>query len=148
MHSLSRLMGLDVGESRIGVALSDPLNFFAIPSCTVEQRGKAAFRELITIAEANKVSTIVIGLPYELDGSIGTQAQKVMEFADKLKNRLRSHPILNKTSIEMCDERLTTTQAEKIIAGSKLKNAKRSAALDQIAASLILDSFIALSLKK
>ena len=137
-----RVIALDVGDVRIGVALSDPLNHYAMPHCTIERKGRAIFKELQEIALNNNVGTIVVGLPAELDGTIGAQAKKVQAFAKQLEKALSREPQLNGLSIVMCDERLTTAEAERVIAGSKLKNAERSALLDRIAAALILESFL------
>jgi putative holliday junction resolvase len=137
-----RTIALDVGDARVGVAMSDPSGQFAQPHSTIERKGKAVFRDILAIVESCSVKRIVIGLPYELSGAVGEQAEKVQSFADELAKRLAQKPQLKAVNIAFWDERLTTAQAERIIAGSKLKNRARSALLDRVSAALILESFL------
>jgi putative holliday junction resolvase len=137
-----RTMALDVGDARVGVAMSDPTGQFVSPHSTIERKGKAVFRDILAIVASCSARRIVIGLPYELSGALGEQAEKVHAFADELAKRLAQKPEFKAVSIAFWDERLTTAQAERIIAGSKLKNRDRSALLDRVSAALILESFL------
>ena len=140
MEQLRRTMALDVGEARVGIALSDPLGLFAQPLCTIERKSGQLFENLIIIVKEHNVKTIVIGYPYELDGSVGLQAKKVELFSNELKNII--------SILETCptivywDERFTSAQAEHLIMGSRLKNQDRRKALDKIAAAIILESYL------
>lgn len=138
-----RSMGLDVGDKRIGIALSDPLGMFALPHSTIDHEGSRALEEIITVMLANSVNTVVIGLPKELNGNIGPQAEKVKTFLESLTKRLEQHPELSTTKTVLWDERLTSVQAERMIAGSGLKNRKRREALDRVSAAIILEGYLA-----
>lgn len=142
MSVCSRLMGLDVGDVRIGVALTDPAGILAMPHSNINASGNRAINEIIQLVRDKQVSQIVIGLPLELSGQVGTQAKKVQEFSEKLKIALSNNSLLNDIKIHYVDERLTSAQAERVVAGSGLKNKDRRQALDKIAATLILETHI------
>lgn len=135
-------MALDVGDARIGVALSDPLGMTAQPLCTLEQKGGKAVTDLIALLKTHDVGILVVGMPYELDGTSGEQAKKVDNFLSRLKKNLKTVPELEALQIKMLDERFTSQQAERALIGSKLKNRERSAAQDRIAAALILEGYL------
>ncbi len=135
------MLGLDVGDARIGVAISDPLGMFAQPLVSLERKNELAVSEVVKLVEEHAVSIVVIGLPLELNGNEGEQAKKVKTFAAKLKGGLEQSPA-NQTNLFFWDERLTTVQAERVIAGSGLKNRARREALDRISAAIILESFL------
>ncbi len=132
----------------MGIALSDPCNSYAMPHSTLERKGRSIYGNIVAVAESNNIGSIVVGLPYELDGAIGDQAEKVLVFIEELKKRLVGKPQLRDIPVEIFDERMTTAQAEKLIQGTRLKNKDKSAALDQVAAALILDAFLAFSKMK
>lgn len=129
-----RLIGLDVGERRIGVALSDPLGKTAQPLETVA-RDDASVRWLADLVGETGAETIVVGLPLLLDGSEGKQAGLVRQFADELARAVE-------VPVVFTDERLTTRQAEGVLASGKVKRGKRREATDRIAAALILRSYM------
>ena len=136
-------MALDVGDARIGVALSDALRMFAHPHSAVERTSeKKALAEILELVTKEDVSEIIVGVPHELSGAVGEQAKKVLVFIESLKAALIANPSLSDVQVKLWDERLTTAQAEKIIMGSKLKNRERSRALDRISAALILESYL------
>lgn len=142
--AMKRFMGLDVGDARIGVALSDPLGLTAQPYTTVDRRGGREISEFSRIVAKEDVGVIVIGLPLELSGEAGPQAEKVRLFAEHLERSLqRSEEISQKPKIELWDERLTTVEAERVIRGSGLKDRERRATLDRISAAVILASYLA-----
>ena len=134
---MPRILGLDVGEKTIGVALSDETETLAFPGTTIlrhesKKRDMAILRQLIA---DNAVNAIVVGLPLMLDDSEGVQAQKVRDFVAVLRNSVR-------ISIIFQDERLTTFEAEQmqIAAGVRPENRKKT--VDSIAASLILQTYL------
>lgn len=135
-------MGLDVGDVRIGVALTDPTCTLAMPHSNINASGNRAINEIIQLAREKQVSQIVIGLPLELSGKVGPQAKKVQEFSEKLKTALSNDSLLNSVKIHYVDERLTSAQAERVVSGSGLKNKDRRQALDKIAAALILETHL------
>jgi putative Holliday junction resolvase len=140
--NLNRILALDVGDARIGVALSDPLGNFAQPWSSVENSGKAAHKEIVRLIRENQVQTVVCGLPIELDGGEGPQAEKVRKFGTKLENIFKSNKDLHHCSLLYWDERFTSTAADRVLIGSKLKNADRRAARDRVSAALILESYL------
>ena len=129
-----RLIGLDVGESRIGVALSDPLGKTAQPLETVA-RDEESVRRLADLVAETGAGTIVVGLPLLLDGSEGRQAGLVRQFADELAGAVD-------VPVVFTDERLTTRQAERVLVTGKVKRGKKREATDMIAAALILRSYM------
>lgn len=141
MQNISRKMALDVGDARIGVAISDPLAIFAQPLCTIDNN-KYFIGKLSEIIKEKNVDAIIIGMPYEMSANLGAQGEKVKKFAEKLKNSLSIKEEFNSIKIEFWDERLTTKQAQKIIAGSGLKNKDCAAALDRVSAALILEAYL------
>lgn len=130
-------MALDVGDARVGIAISDALGISAQPHAAIERK-KDFFAKLRKLIEEKEIKTLVLGLPLELDGAYGIQAKKVEDFRSSLTKELAQ---LN-LKVDYLDERLTTAQAERVLQGSKLKNRARSAALDSISAALILESYL------
>ena len=134
-------MALDVGDARIGVALSDPLGITAQPFTSVEQNGRSV-RSIIKIIEDEHVGSIVVGLPLELNGSIGPQAEKVEAFVAVLRSALDRNRALKGLKIAFWDERFTTAEAKRVTAGSGLKDEQSRAALDRVSAALILEGYL------
>jgi putative holliday junction resolvase len=131
-----RVMGLDVGSRRIGVALSDPTQLLASPFGTVQATPpERAINEIVRLVEQYHVERLVVGLPLTLSGEIGPQAKQVQAFIDTLQARLT-------IPIEVYDERLTTAEAERLLIEAGLKAAKRKEQIDQVAAMLILQDFL------
>lgn len=136
-------MALDVGDARIGVAISDPLGLTAQPFCSIERKGKKQeLHALLQLINEQQIGTVVVGLPLELSGAVGEQAKKVESFVERFKQALTSNHDLSQVRVEFWDERLTTVEAERIIAGRNLKNKERRRALDRTAAALILQSYL------
>lgn len=130
-----RIMGLDVGQRRIGVALSDELGLTAQPFKVIERRGEEAFRELAKIAEEGEVGEIVVGLPKRTDGTLGVEASRVMAFAEELKCRLG-------LPVRFWDERFSTAQAERVLLAADQSRRKRKKVRDKVAAALILQGYL------
>lgn len=132
-----RYMGLDVGDKTIGVAVSDELGITANPLTTIARTGsiKRDIGEVRRIAEECKVGRIVVGMPFMLDGSVGVQAEKVKEFIEELRKRI-------KIKIVEWDERLTTVEVERILIASDQSREKRKKVIDKMAASVLLRSYM------
>ena len=131
-----RTLGLDIGDKRIGVAISDPEEILASPLATITREDdKKAIDDIIKLVDQHNVERIVVGLPYSLDGSIGGQANKVMDFAEKLSKYTRA-------SMEMWDERLSTVAVERLLRETGNKKARKKARLDAAAAAFILQGYL------
>lgn len=129
-------MGLDVGDRRIGVSISDPQGLLG-QSLKVIQRTslKKDIQAIGELAKENDVGKIVVGLPRQMDGTIGPQALKAEEFARELERRLGIPVIL-------WDERLTTVAAERLMIEAGLRREKRREKIDAVAAALLLQSYL------
>ena len=132
-----RMLGVDLGDARIGLAVSDPLGLTAQPLDSLAARGpRKDVGAVCRLVEAHDVSTVVIGLPLLLSGEDGTRAAGARRFADRMRGRL---PRLR---VELWDERLTTVQAERTMVSGNVRRDKRKRAVDAMAAVLILQSFL------
>jgi putative Holliday junction resolvase len=130
------ILGLDVGDVRIGVAISDEIGFAAHPLCTITRKNrKTDMAAICDLINAHQVDAVVIGLPLMLSGEIGIQAEKVQKFANRLKQEAR-------IPIHLWDERLTTVEAEDILRDAGKPRKKRRQVIDQVAAVLILDEYL------
>jgi putative Holliday junction resolvase len=127
-----RIMGLDAGEKRMGVAVSDPLGYIAQGISVVKRDD---IEELKKIVSNYDIERIIVGLPKHMDGSIGEQGNKVLAFIEDLKKEI-DLPILT------WDERLTTKEAEGVLLKANLSRAKRKKVIDKLAAVLILQSYL------
>ncbi len=147
-----RVLALDVGERRIGLAISDPDGRVAVPLETLERRSEDAdLRALTGLADREAVAMVVVGLPLSLDGTVGQQAERTQAFARRLADAL-SRPV------EMWDERLSTVAAERSLLPGGSANRKerrrprvgerrrpargRKGAEDALAAALILQGYL------
>ena len=132
----TRIMGLDIGERRIGVALSDSLRIIAGALTVVERvTDDAALKQIIDLARENEAERIVVGMPRSLDGSLGKQAQAVQSFVDLLKKRT-DIPVVT------WDERLSTVAAERTLLEVGMKRDKRKKRRDSLAAAIILQGYL------
>ncbi len=131
---MSRILALDIGTKRIGVAISDPLGITAKPLNYIPN-DELVFEKIKSLIEKENVSTVVIGLPITLKGLYGQQVEYTNEFAEKLKSRI---PTLN---IVFIDERFTTSLAEKqLLQTKKKKNMKEY--IDSLSAVFILQTYL------
>jgi len=128
-----RRLGIDPGDARIGVAISDPSGFLATPVETVA-RGKGDLDRLAAIAREEEIVLAYVGLPRSLSGSEGPAAAKVRLFATELAQRLAPAPV------RLYDERMTTVSAESMLRARGRKGKARRAVVDQAAAVLILQT--------
>ena len=132
-----RILGLDVGDVRIGVALSDPLGLTAQPHAVITRdRKRSEFSALQRIIDEFEVKRSVLGLPLNMNGSLGQQAQRVQEFAEMLR-RMASH-----VEIEFWDERLSSAASEQILINSGMRRNKRRRTIDKVAAAIILQGYL------
>ncbi|PDW02725.1 Holliday junction resolvase RuvX [Candidatus Viridilinea mediisalina] len=131
-----RSLGLDVGERRIGVALSDPSGRLASALTTLQARPQAeALTRIERLVAEHGVYEVVVGLPLTLRGEVGPQAEVVQRFAEALGERLT-------LPIHLFDERLTTSAAEQLLRDLGVKPEKRRQQVDQVAAAIILQDFL------
>jgi len=135
-ETLSRVMGLDVGSRRIGIAISDPLGITAQGLETLQRQNKKEdYRKLGALIEEYKVAEIVVGYPLRMSGAEGTQAEKMQAFAEELRKRF-------KIPVHLWDERLTSAEANRLLRESEMSIKRRGEAVDRMAAILILQSWM------
>jgi putative Holliday junction resolvase len=131
-----RALGIDLGEARIGLAISDELGMLAHPLETIRVKEiRDPVGHIASIVERDKIGTIVLGLPRNMDGSYGPAAEKSRAFADRLRAR-------TPCEVRLWDERLTSVAAQRVLHESG-RNVKQSrAVIDQVAAQLILQGYL------
>ncbi|MFC0561869.1 Holliday junction resolvase RuvX [Halalkalibacter alkalisediminis] len=133
-----RALGLDVGTKTVGMALSDELGWTAQGLSTLrraEENPEKDFEAIKAIVEENGVDTIVIGLPKNMNGSIGTSGERSQLFADTLSEYVSC-------TIKMWDERLTTVAAERMLISADVSRKKRKQVIDKMAAVMILQGYL------
>ncbi|WP_459168016.1 Holliday junction resolvase RuvX [Natronospora cellulosivora (SeqCode)] len=131
-----RKMGLDYGDKTIGVAISDKLGWTAQNKGVIRRKNLSDdFAELEEYIEEYEVDEIIVGLPKNMDGTMGKRVDKTKQFINFLKKRLD-------IPINLWDERLTSKEAENILLEADLSRAKRKKYVDQIAAAIILQSYL------
>ncbi|KAF5032945.1 putative pre-16S rRNA nuclease [anaerobic digester metagenome] len=133
---MDRLMGLDVGDRTIGVAVSDLLMITAQGVTTIKRTNiKNDINELKKIIDEYQVTKIVSGLPKMLDGTVGIQGEKVLAFIEKMKQHID-------LPVEFEDERFTTTISERMLIDADVKRKKRKEVIDKLAAVQILSGYM------
>ena len=131
-----RVLGLDVGSKRIGLAVSDPLGITAQGLETLRRKNKRTdLEQLARIVRDYQVSEIVVGYPLRLSGAEGTQSEKMQHFAEDLRKQFG-------LPVHLWDERLTSSQANRILREADLSIKKRAGAVDRMAAVLILQNWM------
>lgn len=131
-----RYLALDVGTKRIGVAISDPLAIIAQPLKTISRSPEQqSIEEIEKLCKEYNVSAIVIGLPKNMDGSLGSQAQDVMRFTKKLEAKIKMAAIFE-------DERLSSVAAEQMLIEQNIKPSRNKSLIDMAAAAIILQSYL------
>ncbi len=134
MDKLERILALDIGTKRIGTAISDPFGIFATELELILRKNDAqAISEIKKLAEKYMVKKIVVGVPYDTEGNIGTQAQNCIDFAKKLEDNFE---------IIYIDESMTSYEAEQILRTQKKKYTKNKGLVDLKAAALILTDYL------
>lgn len=131
-----KIMGIDVGDARTGVAISDLTCTIVGTALVVPSRRKdKAIADIVKLCSENEVGTIVVGLPRNMDGSEGFKAQACREFAGMLQEATG-------LPVDMWDERLTTVQSHNILSAHNYHGDKRKNTVDAVAASLILEGYL------
>lgn len=131
-----RILSLDVGSKTIGLAVSDPLGVTAQGLETLRRKNKRTdFEQLRRIMAQYEVREIVVGYPLHMSGDPSAQSRRVSEFADELRQRFQ-------LPVHLWDERLTSTQANRVLRESEMSIRRRAEVVDRLAAVLILQSFL------
>jgi putative Holliday junction resolvase len=132
-----RIMGIDYGEKRIGVAVSDPMGWTAqgLEVITKVNSREDAVKSVLELAEEYETELIVVGLPINMNGSHGPGAEKARKFASRLAE-------VSQIPVELWDERLTTMEAEKVLISANMRRSKRRKVIDKVAAVLILQGYL------
>ena len=132
----SRIMAIDVGEKRLGIAVSDPIGITAQPLTCLERTDvEEDIKRIGELVEEIGVSKIVLGYPLTLEGSEGSQALQVRELGNEISEILG-------VPVEYYDERFTTVESERGLKQAGLRRRKRRAVVDKVAASLILQAYL------
>ena len=133
-----RVIGLDLGNRTVGVALSDYLGIIANPVGTFrfeEQDLDSALEQVVAVIKENQVEKIVLGLPKNMNGTIGPQAEYCLKFKEMLEEA-------TKLEVIMIDERLTSRQADVIMLSADMSRNKRKKNVDKLAATIILQTYL------
>ena len=134
---MKKIMGIDYGDARTGIAISDLLCSIVGSSQVIPSRNtQKAIDDIVRIARENSVGEIVVGLPKNMDGTEGVRAELCREFAEKLKETTG-------LPVTMWDERRTTVEAHNILSQHNYHGKKRKNTVDAVAASLILEGYLA-----
>lgn len=134
---MEKILGLDIGEKRIGVSASDLLGIFAQPVKTIERKSNdSAILEIAEILAKEGIVKVVVGLPKNMDGSEGHQAEYTRRFAGKLKERCPKIEIIYQ------DERLTSKMARQSLSHIRMEKAKEKKLIDTVAAVHILQTYL------
>lgn len=131
-----RIIGLDYGEARIGVAVSDMLETIANPLDTISERDyEKQLEKVIEVIKRERAEKIVVGLPKRMDGTLGHRAEYTRAFAEELSKR---------TSLPLClwDERLSSSEAHRMLETGGVSGKRRKTKVDKIAAVLILQTYL------
>jgi putative pre-16S rRNA nuclease len=133
-----RILGLDVGSKTVGVSLSDAFGWTAQGLKTIqinEDQGEYGFEEIGTLIAENEVSKVVVGLPKNMNGTIGPRGEASQFYADELNKRFG-------VPVVLWDERLTTVAAERVLLEADVSRKKRKKVIDKMAASMILQGYL------
>jgi putative Holliday junction resolvase len=133
-----RIMGIDFGEARIGIALSDLTTTLATPTTVLHEKDKGRqINRVVELIAEHEVGTVVVGIPYQLDGTEGTMAKMAGKYAEKLGR-------VSGVEVVRFDERLTSMQAERLLKASGKKGKKRRIkdSIDMAAAAVILQAYL------
>jgi len=137
-----RILALDVGEKRIGVALSDALNLIAQGLETIKRANdKETLIKIKELIKQHDVGKVIIGMPLNMDGSKGPSARSMEDFISLMKKDIG-------VDVEVIDERLTTAQGERMLLEADVSRKKRKRSIDKIAAQLILQTYLELHAQK
>ena len=141
---MGRLLGLDYGSKTTGVAMSDPMQLIASPLETIkrEKEGKLrpTLRRITELAAENDVERIILGYPLNMDDTRGERAEKTEAFKELLEHRLEADGL--SIPVTLWDERLSTVDADEVLAEAEVAAADRKQYIDKIAAALILEDYL------
>ena len=136
MNSADRILAIDYGSRRMGLAVSDALGITAQGLDTLERKNKRSdFARLERTIREYQVTEIVLGNPLRMSGEEGTQSRKVAEFAEELRRHFE-------LPVHLWDERLTSSEANRLLREAEVSLHRRTQAVDRMAATLILQSFL------
>jgi putative Holliday junction resolvase len=131
-----RIMGLDVGTKTIGVAVSDEMGWTGQGIATIRRTNlRADLAELEKYLQQYAVAKIVVGVPRNMDGSIGSAAEQVYSFIERLRDKFT-------IPVDTWDERLSTVAAERVLLEADMSRGKRKKVIDKVAAALILQGYL------
>jgi putative Holliday junction resolvase len=130
-----RVLGLDIGQRRVGVALSDPGGTIATPHAVLDASAAIDGRSVVDLVSEWEIGLVVVGIPLSLDGGEGPQAAATREAASRLERRL-GVPVVFR------DERLSSAEAERRMAEAGLSEKERRNTVDMVAASIILQGYL------
>jgi putative Holliday junction resolvase len=135
-----RALGLDLGERRIGVAVSDSGGVLALPVCTIERSGdeRADRAEVVRLVDELGVGVVVVGLPVSLDGSIGPAARRVIDESEVISGELSAAGV----EVVTHDERFTTVEAQKALSAAGKRSRARRRLVDSSAAAVLLQGWL------
>ena len=133
-----RALGLDVGSKTIGMAVSDELGLAAHPERVLARKGTASdVAAVIELARGREVGAVVVGMPYELSGAVGSRGKRVQVFIDALRAALPAG-----VELHLQDERFSTAEAERILLSADVSRARRKDVIDKQAAAIILQTWL------
>ena len=133
---MGRLLGIDYGERRIGVAVTDPSGTIAMPREVITVRSSdEALNALTKLCEAVAPERVIVGLPLNMDGSAGPMAQRVEAFAVRLRGAVQM-------PVETWDERLSTSEVERVLIAADMSRQRRRQVVDKLAAQVMLQSYL------
>lgn len=133
---MKRTLGIDYGESRVGVAISDPFGSIALGVCTLQVTGmNDAVSKVLKICKEKEAEEIVVGMPLNMNGTAGEMAERVVKFIEKLGKKIEI-PIITS------DERLSSAMVERTLLDADMSRAKRKGVIDKLAAQVILQGYL------
>lgn len=133
---MAAILGVDFGEKRVGLAIGDDAGLLAVPLRTVEVGSVAGAVEAVALAARESgAQKVVVGLPVNMNGTVGTMAERVKAFCVKLREKAG-------LVVETWDERLSTAQVERVMLAADLSRARRRSLRDKLAAQVILQSYL------
>lgn len=132
---MNRALGIDLGDARVGIAVSDDLGMLAHPMETIQVKEGRVMQRILEIIKEKGTQTVVVGMPRNMDGSFGPAAQKTREFIEALKQETTARVV-------PWDERLTTVSAQRSLHEAGKNARAQKAMIDQVAAQILLQSWL------
>jgi putative Holliday junction resolvase len=131
-----RVLGVDYGRARIGLALSDPTGLFAQGLCVLQRETDSqAVADIVEVIQQYEVEEVVVGLPKNMNGTVGERAEQCKAFAEQLQQAAG-------IPVRLFDERLTTVAAERLLIAADMRRKRRKQVVDEVAATLLLQSYL------